>query len=58
VILNHETVPKEQLPRGIFVMFLPKDWMTSDLMKDWLLVVWNSRPGVLLRKWDAALDCI
>jgi hypothetical protein len=25
--------------------------MTSDLMEDWLLVVWNTRPGALLRKW-------
>jgi hypothetical protein len=24
--------------------------MTSDLTKDWLLVVWNRRPGALLRK--------
>jgi hypothetical protein len=24
--------------------------MTSDFMKDWLLVVWNRRPGALLRK--------
>jgi hypothetical protein len=24
--------------------------MTNELMKDWLLIVWNRRPGVLLRK--------
>jgi len=24
--------------------------MASELTKDWLLLVWNSRPGVLLRK--------
>jgi len=28
----------------------PKGWMTSQLMKDWLLVVWNRRPGAVLRK--------
>jgi hypothetical protein len=50
VILNRKNVPKEQLPRGIIVRCQPKGWMTSDLMKDWLLVVWNRRPGALLRK--------
>jgi hypothetical protein len=25
--------------------------MTNELMKDWLSVVWNGRPGVLLREW-------
>jgi hypothetical protein len=51
VILNRKNMPKEQLPRGITVRCRPKGWMTSDLMKDWLLVVWNRRPGALLRKW-------
>jgi hypothetical protein len=27
-----------------------KGWMTNQLMKDWLLVVWNRRPGAVLRK--------
>jgi hypothetical protein len=25
--------------------------MTNELLKDWLLMVCNRRPGVLLRKW-------
>jgi hypothetical protein len=25
--------------------------MNSELMKDYLLVIWNKRPGVPLRKW-------
>jgi len=28
----------------------PKGWMTNQLMKDWLLVVWNRRSGAVLRK--------
>ena len=52
MILNHKTVPKEQLPRGIFVRCPPKSCMTSELTKYWLLVVWNRRPGVLLRKQE------
>jgi hypothetical protein len=51
MILNRKNMPKEQLPRGIIGRCQPKGWMTSDLMKDWLLVVWNRRPGALLRKW-------
>jgi hypothetical protein len=45
VILNRKNMTKEQLPRGIIVRCQSKGWMTSDLMKDWLLVVWNRRPG-------------
>jgi hypothetical protein len=50
VILNRKNTPKEQLPRGIIVRCQPKGSMTSDLMKDWLLVVSNRRPWALLRK--------
>ena len=28
----------------------PKGWTTNQLMKDWLLVIWNRRPGEILRK--------
>jgi hypothetical protein len=51
VILNRKNMPKEQLPIGIIVRCQPKGLMTSDLIKDWLLVVWNRRAGALLRKW-------
>jgi hypothetical protein len=51
VILNHKTMPKEQQPRGIIVRCQPKGQMTNELMKDWLSVVWNGRPGVLLSNW-------
>jgi hypothetical protein len=36
--LNCKTMSKEQLPGGIIVRCQPKDWITSELMKDWLLV--------------------
>jgi len=36
--LNCKTVSKEQLPGEIVVRCQPKDWITSELMKDCLLV--------------------
>jgi hypothetical protein len=32
------------------VRFDPRSWMNSELSKDWLEVVWNRKPGILLRK--------
>jgi hypothetical protein len=49
---------KEQLPTEIVVKCLPKVCMTIELVKDWLLVVWNRRPVVLLRKQNAVHGCI
>jgi hypothetical protein len=51
MILNCKTMPKEQLPGGIIARCQPKGWMASELMKDWLLVLWNRRPGVHRREW-------
>jgi len=48
VILNCKTMPKEQLPRGVIVRCQTKCWMTNECIKDWLLVVWNRRPGALV----------
>jgi hypothetical protein len=31
VILNHKTVPKEQMPTGINVRYQHKGWMTNNL---------------------------
>ena len=51
IILYHKTVAKEQLPGGIIVRCQPKGcWITNELTKDWLLVEWNRRSGVLLGK--------
>jgi len=36
--LNCKTVSKKQWPGGIAVRCQPKDWITSELTKDWLLV--------------------
>lgn len=45
VILNCKTVTKEQLPRGIIIRYQPRGWITSELTKNWYLVVWERRPG-------------
>jgi len=37
--------------REFMVRFELRSWMSSELSKDWLEVVWNRRPGILLRKW-------
>jgi len=47
VIQNCKTMPKEQLPSGVIVRCQPKSWMTNKCMKDWLLVMWDRRPGCL-----------
>lgn len=44
VILKRKTMPKEDLPKGIFVRCNEKGWMTANLMEDWLKNVWNKRP--------------
>jgi len=51
LILNCITVPKMQLPRGIFVRCKPKVWMANEFRKYWLTDVWNRIPEVLLSKW-------
>lgn len=50
VILKRKTILKDQLPTGIIVRCQNQGWMSSDLMKDWLYIVWNRRPGVLVCK--------
>jgi len=47
VILNCKTLTTEQLPRGIIVIYQPRGWIINELVKNWYLVVWNRRPGVL-----------
>jgi len=37
--------------REFVVRFKLRSWMSSELSKDWLEVVWNRRPRILLRKW-------
>lgn len=50
VILKRKTMLKDQLPTGIIVWCQNQGWMSTDLMKDWLNIVWNRRPGVLVHK--------
>lgn len=50
IILNRKTMPKEKLPTGLIVRCQEKGWMNSELMQDWLKVVWGRRPGALLKK--------
>ncbi|KFV07007.1 Pogo transposable element with KRAB domain, partial [Tauraco erythrolophus] len=50
VILKRKTMLKDQLPTGIIVRCQNQGWMSTDLMKDWLNIIWNRRPGVLVCK--------
>ncbi|KFP07499.1 Pogo transposable element with KRAB domain, partial [Calypte anna] len=46
VILKRKTMLQDQMPTGIIVRCQNQGWMSTDLMKDWLNIVWNRRPGV------------
>jgi hypothetical protein len=50
VILRRKTMPKEKLPAGPVFRCQEKDWMTNELMIDWVKVVWKRRPGTLFNK--------
>ncbi|KFV69216.1 Pogo transposable element with KRAB domain, partial [Dryobates pubescens] len=50
VILKRKTMLKDQLPTGIIVRCQTQEWMPTDLMKDWLNIIWNRRAGVLVCK--------
>lgn len=46
LILRRKTLPKkEKFPRDVVVRVHPKGWMTSELMIDWIDMVWSRRPG-------------
>lgn len=47
IILNRKTIPKDKFPEDVIVRAQPKGWMTSELMEDWVKVVWNRRPSAL-----------
>ncbi|NWU24713.1 POGK protein, partial [Dyaphorophyia castanea] len=50
VILKRKTMLKDQLPAGIIVRCQNQGWMSTDLMKDCLSIIWNRRSGVLVHK--------
>ena len=50
MILRRKTVPKEAMPPGIIVRAQEKGWMDTELVLDWLKVVWGRCPGGLRKK--------
>jgi hypothetical protein len=50
MILKWKTMPKVLLPVDLIIRYQIKGWMINELVRDWLLVVWNRRIGDLLRK--------
>ena len=50
VILKRKTAPKEAMPAGIVVRAQEKGWMESELVLDWLKVVWETRSRALRKK--------
>jgi hypothetical protein len=51
MILNCKTMPVGQLLSGIVDRGQMEGWVTNKHVKDWLAVVWNRVPGVLLGQW-------
>ena len=48
VILKRKTIPKKEVfPKDVIIRAQKEGWMTTELMVDWLNVVWNRRPGAL-----------
>uniref|UniRef100_A0AAQ5X707 HTH CENPB-type domain-containing protein n=1 Tax=Amphiprion ocellaris TaxID=80972 RepID=A0AAQ5X707_AMPOC len=50
VVLKRKTVPKEAMPAGIIVRAQEKGWMETELVVDWLKVVWGRRRWGLRKK--------
>lgn len=50
LILKRKTIPKEAMPAGIIVRAQERGWMDTELVVDWLKVVWGRRPGALSKK--------
>uniref|UniRef100_A0A8C9ZJZ3 Pogo transposable element derived with KRAB domain n=1 Tax=Sander lucioperca TaxID=283035 RepID=A0A8C9ZJZ3_SANLU len=47
---DKSTMPKEMMPAGIILRSQEKGWMDTDLVVDWLKVVWGRRRGALHKK--------
>ncbi|KAJ8343157.1 hypothetical protein AAFF_G00243770 [Aldrovandia affinis] len=57
LILKRKTVPKEAMPAGIIVRAQAKGWMETELVVDWLKVVWGRRAwGLRKRRNMLVLD--
>jgi hypothetical protein len=48
VVFKRKTLPKDKFPPGIYVRAQEKGWITEDLVRDWVKVMWQRRPGALL----------
>uniref|UniRef100_A0A0K0FPR9 DDE-1 domain-containing protein n=1 Tax=Strongyloides venezuelensis TaxID=75913 RepID=A0A0K0FPR9_STRVS len=55
IIFKRKTLPKVSFPEGIVVKANSKGWVTSALMKEWLVKCWNER---LNRDLDSAKSMI
>jgi hypothetical protein len=50
IVLKCKNVPKgENFPSGVIVRANEKGWMTSEMVVEWLKLVWFRRPGHLLK---------
>ncbi|KAH8008965.1 hypothetical protein HPB51_008156 [Rhipicephalus microplus] len=49
IIAKRKAMSKEVLPPGVVVCINKKGRMDEAMMLEWTRVVWNSRPGALLR---------
>ncbi|XP_073537612.1 uncharacterized protein, partial [Phyllobates terribilis] len=50
IIFKMKNMPKEDIPRGIFVHVHERGWMDEDGMKVWIEKVWSKRPGGLRKR--------
>lgn len=57
LIFRRKLLPKDKIPRGIFIHIHPKGWIDEEGVKIWFDKVWARCPGVVLNKpsllmWD------
>jgi hypothetical protein len=51
LILKMKTLPKtEVFPKDVIARTQEKEWMTEELMLEWLKIVWSHRPGAFLNQ--------
>ena len=56
IIFKRKTAPKNvEFPTGIIVRFQQKGWMDDALFRDWIDIVWASRPGGKIKKDNSLL---
>jgi len=51
LILKRKTLPKsEAFPKDVIVRAQEKEWMTEEMMLEWLKIVWGRRPRAFLNQ--------